>query len=133
MIEVDGFGFLGTIAARNVRGAQAATAAAVEDLTGRTVTGWEPDVSSRSVLSRLICRVMSSLTCGSPVVSGVVTGLALSFQVADFVERDDSVGSAQAVGRARPTVTGVHERPPENVARGWFPRAASRCLPRSTP
>ncbi|MGP4102462.1 hypothetical protein [Nonomuraea sp. KM90] len=109
MIEVDGFGFLGTIAARNVRGAQAA---AVEDLTGRTVTGWEPDVSSRSVLSRLICRVMSSLTCGSPVVSGVVTGLALSFQVADFVERDDSVDSAQAVGRARPTVTGVHERHP---------------------
>ncbi|MFB4276910.1 hypothetical protein ACBJ59_16575 [Nonomuraea sp. MTCD27] len=40
MIEVDGFGFLGTIAARNVRGAQAAAAAAVEDLAGRTVTGW---------------------------------------------------------------------------------------------
>ncbi|MET9243039.1 hypothetical protein [Nonomuraea sp. NPDC003709] len=49
MIEVDGFGFLGTIVARSVRGAQAAAAAAVEELTGRTVTGWGPDVSSRSI------------------------------------------------------------------------------------
>ncbi|MER6002568.1 hypothetical protein ABT120_28615 [Nonomuraea angiospora] len=49
VIEVEGFGFLGTIVARNVRGAQAAAAAAVEELTGRTVTGWGPDVSSRSI------------------------------------------------------------------------------------
>ncbi|MEU4234325.1 hypothetical protein AB0F17_59470 [Nonomuraea sp. NPDC026600] len=49
VIEVYGFGFLGTITARNVRGAQAAAAAAIEELTGRTVIGWEPDVSSRSI------------------------------------------------------------------------------------
>jgi hypothetical protein len=44
VIEVHGFGFLGTITARNVT----AAAPAVEELTGRTVTDREPDESSRS-------------------------------------------------------------------------------------
>ncbi|MFC4117369.1 hypothetical protein [Nonomuraea zeae] len=49
VIEVYGFGFLGTITARNVTGAKAAAATAVEELTGRTVTGWDQDESSRSI------------------------------------------------------------------------------------
>lgn len=48
-IEVDGFGFLGWIRARDVAGAQAAAAAAVTALTGRAVTGWDRDAWSRSV------------------------------------------------------------------------------------
>ncbi|MEV1005225.1 hypothetical protein [Nonomuraea sp. NPDC050202] len=49
VIEVDGFGRDGTIAARNVAGAKAAAAAAIEELTGRPVTGWDQDESSRSI------------------------------------------------------------------------------------
>ncbi|MGP3920543.1 hypothetical protein [Nonomuraea sp. 10N515B] len=49
VIEVEGFGFVGHIKARDVAGAKAAAAATIEDLTGRTVTGWDPDVSSRSI------------------------------------------------------------------------------------
>ncbi len=37
------------IAARRVRGAQTAAAAAIEDLTDHTVTGWDSNVSSRSL------------------------------------------------------------------------------------
>ncbi|MEV4840543.1 hypothetical protein AB0K05_38995 [Nonomuraea sp. NPDC049486] len=53
-----GFGFFGTIAARSVRGAQAAAAAVVvvvEELTGSTVTGWDPDESSRSINGTSSC------------------------------------------------------------------------------
>jgi hypothetical protein len=49
VIEVEGFGCFGHIKARDVAGAKAAAAAAIEDLTGRTVTGWDPDASSRSI------------------------------------------------------------------------------------
>ncbi|MFI6387041.1 hypothetical protein [Nonomuraea sp. NPDC050540] len=49
MIGVYGFGFGAGIAARNVAGTKAAAAAAIEELTGRRVTGWEPDASSRSI------------------------------------------------------------------------------------
>jgi hypothetical protein len=49
VVDVDGFGFMAHIKARDVAGAKAAAAAAIEELTGRTVTGWDPDVSSRSM------------------------------------------------------------------------------------
>ncbi|MGW3349685.1 hypothetical protein ACWDA3_40860 [Nonomuraea rubra] len=49
VIEVDGFGLDGTIAARNVAAAKAAAAAAIEELTGRQKTGWDQAESSRSV------------------------------------------------------------------------------------
>jgi hypothetical protein len=49
VIDVDGFGFMVHIKARDVAGAKAAAAAAIEALTGCTVTGWAPDVSSRSI------------------------------------------------------------------------------------
>ncbi|MGW0199733.1 hypothetical protein [Nonomuraea sp. NPDC003201] len=45
MIEVEGFGFFGHITAWNVAGTRAAAAQAITDPTGRTVTGWDPDVS----------------------------------------------------------------------------------------
>ncbi|WP_344948251.1 nuclease-related domain-containing protein [Sphaerisporangium flaviroseum] len=48
-IEVDGFGFFGTISARDQAGAQEAAAAAITALTGRTVTGWDRDNWSRSI------------------------------------------------------------------------------------
>ncbi|MFD8526377.1 hypothetical protein ACFV0L_03090 [Streptosporangium canum] len=48
-IEVEGFGFFGTIRARDQAEAQAAAAATVLALTGRTVTGWDRDAWSRSI------------------------------------------------------------------------------------
>ncbi|MGW5159737.1 hypothetical protein ACWEPN_30035 [Nonomuraea wenchangensis] len=56
-LEAKPGGVFGTIAARSVRGDQAAAAAVVvvEELTGSTVTGWDPDESSRSINGTSSC------------------------------------------------------------------------------
>ena len=48
-VEDDRFGYAGTLSPRAVTAAQRAAAAIVKKITGRRVTGWDPDVSSRSI------------------------------------------------------------------------------------
>ncbi|MFI6910005.1 tyrosine-type recombinase/integrase [Nonomuraea sp. NPDC050394] len=73
------------------RGGEQATPAPTTTTTSKTRTSAATASTSgrtRSAASLLICRMPASLTCGSPLVSGVFTGLAFSSEVADFGERD---------------------------------------------
>ncbi|MEV0408572.1 hypothetical protein [Actinoallomurus sp. NPDC050550] len=48
-VEDDHFGYGGTLSPRAVTAAQRAAATAIRRITGRRVTGWDPDQSSRSI------------------------------------------------------------------------------------